>query len=152
MGIDITYLRLVNPRTAYRHLKGTARAFDIWRRNMVSIAGEPVSENLCDDRSTSPDSGFVIFDDDSGGTATRHETVPVPVKRTTGRNRKYKRDEPGRIIETQCKISGRYERTSLWLCNLPHIGEPCARRHEPTAFIHVGRKRDQAETDGSVKS
>lgn len=28
-------------------------------------------------------------------------------------------------------ISGRYERTSLWLCNLPHIGEPCARRHEP---------------------
>lgn len=26
-----------------------------------------------------------------------------------------------------------------------------ARRHEPTAFIHVGRKRDQAETDGSVE-
>ena len=23
----------------------------------------------------------------------------------------------------------RYERTSFWLCNLPHIGEPCARRH-----------------------
>lgn len=48
-------------------------------------------------------------------------------------------------------ISGRYERTSFCLCNLPHIGEPCARRHEPTAFIHVGRKRDQAETDGSVE-
>ena len=48
-------------------------------------------------------------------------------------------------------LIGRYERTSFWLCNLPHIGEPCARRHEPTAFIHVGRKRDQAETDGSVE-
>ncbi len=37
------------------------------------------------------------------------------------------------------------------MCNLPHIGEPCAGRHEPTAFIHVGRKRDQAETDGKVE-
>ena len=84
MRIYITNLLNINSALLKTKFQRTGWTCHIRRRDMIAIAREAPSYDLCNDRSATTNSTFVIFNNQRGCTTAWYQSVTILIKRTTG--------------------------------------------------------------------
>ena len=82
VGVDIAYLADVDTRALQSVLKRLGRTFHIRTADVVSVATEAPSDNLCQNRCSAFHCVLILFEYDCSRTTARNESVTVTVKRT----------------------------------------------------------------------